>query len=338
VASDREDGQREVIDKERREFLIEVAWLHHEYGLTQEIIAARFGKSRSTISRALSEVEALGIVQVVVTEPMPSQARLAEALSASYGVTAHVGIRMGGEEGRLAVARPAARLIERIASLGHVSIAASWGRTLAQAAHEVRPRRTTGVTIVDAIGHTSGGQMAPAIDVTRTLARALGAAAVHLPSPAFADSASMLEFLLASRPVENALDLARSADAILVSVGVVGEGSLLRQEGLFSESAMRAVIEGGAVGEILGCYYDADGRTVAGPSLMPVGLSLDDLRAARRVVAVAAGADKAESMHAALVGGIVDELVADDELAQALLDGPAAPPRSTLGNGAGGSR
>jgi DNA-binding transcriptional regulator LsrR (DeoR family) len=294
--------------------------LYHEYRLTQEEIAARYRTSRSTISRALSEAEALGIVQVTVTEPMPAQSRLAQGLRERYAVTAHVGVRVGGQDGRLTAARIAARLIERTATLGHVNIAASWGRTLAAAAREVRPRRTTAVTVIDAIGHASGEQMAPAIDVTSTLAASLGATAVHVPSPAFAESPAVREALLVSPPVARALALARAADVTLVSVGVVGEASLLRQDGLVSAEAMQQLVAAGAVGEILGRYYDATGSPIDGPAGLPIGLSLDDLRASRRVVAVAAGADKAASVRAALLGQIVGELVADDDLAQALLE------------------
>ncbi len=312
-------GGPQSSDLEHREFLVEVAWLCHEYGLTQAAIAARFGLSRSTISRALSEAEALGIVQVVVTEPMPGQARLAEALRLRYGIMAHVGARLGDEDGTIGVARATARLIERAVAIGRVTVAASWGRTLARAAHLVRPRRTTGVVVVDAIGHVSGGEIAPAVDVTRALGASLGATVMHLPSPAFVDSRSSLQSLLSSRPVETALEVARSADMTLVSVGVVGEDSLLLQAGLVSAETMHAIVEAGGVGEMLGRYYDSSGHALGVLSPLPVGLSLDELRGSRRVVAAAGGAAKASALHAALIGGLLDEVVVDEALGEALI-------------------
>ena len=56
------------------------------------------------------------------------------------------------------------------------------------------------------------------------------------------------------------------------------------------------------------------------PSLVTIGLSLDDLRASHRVIAVAAGARKADAVAAAVAGSIVTEVVVDDELALALLE------------------
>lgn len=307
------------MEEDRKDFLVQVACLHHEYHLNQEAIARRFGVSRSTISRALSESERLGLVQVMVTEPMPREAHLAEAIRERYGVTAYVGMRLIDEPGQAAAARVMARLLERVAAAGDLTIAASWGRTLAQAALLVRPRRSSGITIVDAIGHTVGDQIAPAVEVTRALATAFAATAVHLPSPAFADSSASLEFLLGSPPIAHALAAARGAQLTLVSVGVVGDDSLLRQAAVVSPSVMDALVREGAVGEILGRYYGRDGSVVGTPPLLPVGLSLDDLRASRRVVAAAGGARKADAVRAALVGGIVDEIVVDDDLAEALV-------------------
>ena len=258
----------EHVDRERHDRLVEIAWLHHEYGLTQEVISRRYGVSRSTISRALRDAEELGIVQVTLTEPLPDEWRLSERLSAALGATAHVGARPPGDvaaDGMLAAARVAARLIERVAADGHLTIAASWGRTLAATARAVRPRRTESVVVVDAVGHASGGKIAPALDVTRTLAGALGASALHLASPAFADPASR-QFLASSRPVARTLDLARRADVTLLSVGVVGSDSLLVSEGFVGAAShgapRRGWCRGRDPGPVLRCCRRPRGRPV----------------------------------------------------------------------------
>ncbi len=303
----------------RRDLLTEVAWLHHEFGLTQDEIARRFDVSRSTISRALADAERLGIVQVVVTVPMPREARLAAELGARLGVTATVGTRVAGEPPHVAAARAAARVMERIGDGGGVTMALSWGRTLAAAAGLVRPRSTTGVRVVDAIGHPGASAVTPTVDVTRALAAALGATVVHLPSPAFVAPGPSLAALLTSEPVRHALETARAADVTFVSVGVAGEGSMLLGEGLIGADAMAALVAAGASGEVMGHWVDAAGTGLATPGLEEVGLTLDDLRASRRVVAVAGGAEKAPAVLAALRGRIVTELIVDDGLAASLL-------------------
>ena len=95
--------------------------------------------------------------------------------------------------------------------------------------------------------------------------------------------------------------------------------------------SFRFWVASGAVGEILGRWYDSAGREVEAPGVAAVGLSLADLRASHRVVAVAGGAEKAAALRAALAGRIVHEVVIDDELADALLaealDAPPPVPR-----------
>jgi DNA-binding transcriptional regulator LsrR (DeoR family) len=330
---------------DRRDLLVEVAWLHHEHGLTQDEIARRFHVSRSTISRALADAERQGIVQVVVTVPMRRESRLAADLAARLGVPVGVGIRMDDEQPAVAAARAAARLLERVADAGNATIAVSWGRTLAAMARLVRPRVTASVRVVDAVGHAGGERMIPAVDVTRALAAALGAAVVHLPSPAFVARGSSYDAIVGSEAVARALATARDADVTLVSIGVVGGASQILVEGLADDAAMAVLVREGAVGEVLGRWYDAAGRAVDAPGLWAVGLSLADLHASRRVVAVAGGADKAGALRAALAGGIVQEIVVDDGLAEALLaadvevdadvGAEAAPPVPTYGRSLG---
>ncbi len=310
---------------DRRDFLAEVAWLHHEHHLTQDEIARRFDVSRSTISRALADAERQGIVQVVVTVPIRRESRLAADLAARLGVAASVGVRVGTESSAAAAARAAARLVERVGDAGGATLAVSWGRTLATMAGMVRPRATTAVRVVDAVGHAGGERMTPAVEVTRTLAAALGASVVHLPSPAFVAAGSSYDALAASEPIVRALGIARAADITLVSIGVAGEESQLHVEGLVDGPAMAHLVAAGAAGETLARWYDAAGGEVAAPGLTTVGLSLADLRASRRVVAVAGGVEKTTALRAAIAGGLVHEIVIDDSLAEALLAEGAWP-------------
>ncbi|HEY3335254.1 MAG TPA: sugar-binding domain-containing protein [Candidatus Limnocylindrales bacterium] len=309
----------------RRDLLAEVAWLHHGYHRTQEEIATRLGVSRSTISRALAEAERLGIIQVVVTAPLPREARLSADLARSLGITAIVGVAADGDEPFTAAARAAARLVDRIVDAGPATIAVSWGRTLAATARMVRPRTTRDVEILDAVGHPGGEGLVPTVDVTRSLAAALGAAVTHVPAPAFVDPGPSRDALLASEPVARALARARRADVTLVSVGVVGAGSLLAAAGGIDARRMAELQTRGAVGEILGHYFDQGGQDVEGAGTGSIGLTLDDLRASRRVIAVAGGPEKADALRAALAGGIVREAVIDDTMAATLLQAAPVP-------------
>jgi DNA-binding transcriptional regulator LsrR (DeoR family) len=309
-----------VDDNPRTELAVRVAWLYHERGLTQQEIADRLGLSRSTVSRILSDAERDGIIRVIITKPLPETARMAEGLIERYGLRgAVVGPAIDGDTPALAAASAMARRLEGIAAGGSVTIAAGWGRTIALSAEQTRPTPTSDVLVVDAFGHTTTDDTTAAVEVTNTLSRKFDAKVMHVPSPGFAESRELAETYLESPPVARALETARTADFVVVSIGVVGRDSLLIEEGFISREAMDDVVAAGAVGEVFGWYYDADGSAVEARGLFPIALTTTDLREAKRVIGVAGGAEKAESVKGAIAAGIIHELAIDETLATALL-------------------
>lgn len=307
-------------NNERREQVLRAAWLYHERGLNQQSVAERMGVSRSTVSRLLSDAEKSGIVRVIVTEPLPETSRLSERLIERFGlVGAQVEITLDGESPRIAAAAAMARRLERMVSAGSCTIATGWGRTLGAAAQATRTMRTSGVTIVDAFGHTTTYAIADSVEVSNTLGRHFGARVLHIPSPGFAASAEVAENFYDSEPVQTTLEVAKAADAVMVAIGVTGAESLLAGAGYIDKKAMTRVINAGAIGEVFGRYYDLDGNPVMPEATHPISLTLDDLRASRRVIAAVGGADKADAVRGAIAAGIIDELATDDTLARALL-------------------
>ena len=307
-------------DNERREQVLRAAWLYHERGLNQQSVAERMGVSRSTVSRLLSDAERSGIVRVIVTEPLPETSRLSERLIERYGLTgAQVEITLEGESPRVAAAAAMARRLERMVSAGPCTIATGWGRTLGAAAQATRTIRTSGVTIVDAFGHTTTNAIADSVEVSNTLGRHFGARVVHIPSPGFAASAEVAENFYDSEPVQTTLELAKAADAVMVAIGITGAESLLAGAGYIAKRDMTGVIKAGAIGEVFGRYFDVAGRPVMPEATHPISLTLEDLRDSRRVIAAVGGADKVEAVRGAIASGIIDELATDDTLARALL-------------------
>lgn len=309
-----------VENKTRHELIVRAAWLYHERGLNQQAVADRLGISRSTVSRLLADAEREGIVRVIVTETLPESARLAEALVERYdleGATVELGL--GGETPMQNAASALARRLESMVAAGSITIAAGWGRTLGLSAKTARSQQTNKVVLVDAFGHTTTAAIASTVEVTNTLGRKFGATVMHMPSPGFAPSAEVAQHFLESEPVEEAMERARSADAIIVSVGVVGDDSLLSAAGYLRDREMEALINAGAVGEVFGRYYDAQGNAVLPSSVHPVSLSLDDLRAARRVITAAGGVEKVAAIKGAIAAKIINELAVDDSLAKGLL-------------------
>jgi DNA-binding transcriptional regulator LsrR (DeoR family) len=300
------------------------AWLYYLRGLNQEEIGRRMGVSRSTVSRLLSHAREVGIVEITLTRPLPEVAGLEAALQDRFALRlVAVEPRDVDETPTEAAARAGARILSRRARAGGV-IGVGWGLTLRAAARQVVRGPVRGLTLVDVVGRPPADDSLVA--ASRVLARAWGAEAVPVPAPAFAATPKMRAELLRNPVVERALARAREADLIVVSVGGVDEEATLVREGVVDAATLARLRAAGAVGDLLGHFFDARGREVRVRGLaVPIGLGLDDLRAARLVVAVAAGQAKVAAIRAAVASGLVSGLVTDETTARALLSSPPSP-------------
>jgi deoxyribonucleoside regulator len=101
--------------------------------------------------------------------------------------------------------------------------------------------------------------------------------------------------------------------------------------GYLSTADIDRLVEGGAVGDVVGRYVDAAGRIVD-PVLdsRTVGLSLDDLRRASVAIAAIAGGAKRTIAAAVVASQLCTVLVTDESTARHLLDDrePEEPPAS----------
>jgi DNA-binding transcriptional regulator LsrR (DeoR family) len=157
-------------------------------------------------------------------------------------------------------------------------------------------------------------------ELTQQLASILGAQAYILPSPGIVDDLDTRQRLLADRQIKGILNDVTQADLAFVGVGNLRGPSSVLSSQLFSPEEIQELLDLGAIGDINLGYFDAQGHPVHGSiEKRLVGLTLQDLRSMKRVVAVAAGESKVEALLGALRGRYMQVLVTDHVTAQQLL-------------------
>ena len=300
---------------------LRAAWMYHDQGYTQAEIASRLGVSRSTISRALQRAEREGIVEIRLTVALTELAKLEAELLAAYPLLHEVAIAplRDGESRRNATARTTARLIESVFAASTPSVAIGWGRTLAAAAALVRPRNVGSSQVIDAVGHAHSIRGAAATDVSTTLGAAFAVGAVHVPAPALVRDRETARRLRSEEQVRHALDAARRAEVTIVSIGAVTPDTALVAPDLLATEELETLAAAGAVGDILGRFFDSDGVPVTQHGIYWIGLDIEDLRSSHRVVAVAGGTGKVTAIRAAIASGILDAIVTDEATGRELL-------------------
>jgi DNA-binding transcriptional regulator LsrR (DeoR family) len=158
-------------------------------------------------------------------------------------------------------------------------------------------------------------------EITTRLADLCNAEHAYFTAPLYASSPEDREVLLHQGVIQDILNKVRSCDAIAIAAGDL-ESSLLVRDALPDDITASELIAKGGVGDILGYILAADGDEIDHPiNQRLIGVSLEDLARVPNVILAAGGAHKLEIIRAALARGMVNTLVTDEAMAEALVAG-----------------
>ena len=161
-----------------------------------------------------------------------------------------------------------------------------------------------------------------AVDIVRRASRLADGTSRVFYAPFVLDDAASAEALRRQPPVAEGLARASSVTIAVVGIGGWAPGESTIHDLLGAEERDE-LAQAGVVGELAGVFFDRQGR-VCRPAVTArlITISEAGLRGIREVIAVVSGAAKQEAVRAALQGDLVQSLVTDSELAQALLAEP----------------
>ncbi len=302
------------------ERLAQVATLYYERGMRQSEIAEQLGESRSNVSRLLAEARRRGVVEIRIHRPLSLDEGLADELRRRFGLRDALVLVDGEEDALRRVGEVGARFLER--SLDEIAVLAiSWGTALREVVDALGRRRRP-IEVVQMIGGVGGGASnVDGTELARRFADALGGSCDYLHAPLLADNEETARRVLHESSVRRVLEKAARADAALVGIGALDPAlSSLVRAGYLDEHDLRRLRRDGAVGDVCGRHFDADGcPSDVELNRRVVGLDLETLHRIPLVIGVAAGRAKAEAILGALRGGHLGVLVTDSAAATEVL-------------------
>ena len=308
---------------EEDHLILKVLRLYYERHLNQGEVARRMGFSRPKVSKLISEGRARGLVEIKIAAPGEDFAALEIAVEDRHGVDeAVVAPSAGSREGtELAVGASAASVLGRICTRSTV-LGVSWGRSSRALADVLIPQAFLCGKVVPLVGGMGRAESAlHSNQISANLAEKLSAEALYLSAPAIAPSPQSRAELMATPGIEDVLAEGAACDVAVVGIGGILSSSTLVGAGYFTQEEFLELKDRGAVGDVCFHFLDASGKPCLPEfSERVVGLTLEQLRAIPKVVGLAAGAEKARSVAAAIRGGYVSTLVCDRDLAEALLE------------------
>ncbi len=223
-------------------------------------------------------------------------------------------------ERRQSVARAAASYLERHLSDGTV-VTVGMGRNTGEIPAFYHPSRSINCTFVSAMGGSPyAGESINPNDICQKLAANSKGRAIYLHAPAYVESRQVRDILSVQEAVGPILSKAKKADIAVVGIGTPSDDATLVRMDCISTTEAKRLANSGAVGDVLGAYFDADGRLIDPDEHGHlVGLTLQDLRSIHTVIAVVSEKGKSKATLGALRTGVIHVLITDSDNAMEVM-------------------
>lgn len=324
-------GQRRRKTSTAHETLLlgEVARLYYVKNFTQQHIADRIGVSRTNVSRMLKEARDRGLVEIKIRTPLNVADDLQEELMKRLGLReclVLINPQLGQDAadltdtvGRLS-ALGASYLQETIAD--HSIVGVSWSSTVYHIVSAQYLQEKSDVTAVQLMGSIGGSiTELDGVAITGRLADVLGGKAHYLHSPMLVANAVGRDALMRDPHVQKTLEVARNADTMVVSVGVINRNSGQYRTSYLDDDDLRYIRDQGAVGDICGSYFSRDGSPVRlEMNERTIAIEFEEMKAIPNRVGVSGGPDKALGNIGAVRAGLLNVLITDEDTAREMLD------------------
>ncbi len=299
-------------------------WLYYVAGNTQEDIATKLGVSRQTAQRLVSLAVTEGLIRVRLEHPIAETMDLADRLTDRFGLSRVevVPSDPASLSTTLGIAEAVAVEIERrLRSVEPIVMAMGKGRTL-KAAADLLPRMDCQQhKVVSLTGNIGPDGSAAYYNVIFSMADAINARHFPFSLPVFASTVAERELLHGPSLIQDALALAARADVSFVGIGEFGPAAPLAMDGFLTSVELEALRVAGAVGEIVGWVFNAEGQLIEGLTNERVASAPIPSRDTCLVIGAAMGVRKLPAIRGALHSQLINGLITDESTASALLSG-----------------
>lgn len=301
---------------------LRAAWLHYVGGLTQAAVAKRLGLPSVKTHRLIARAVAEGAVKVTIDGDIVACVELESRLCARFGLNICRVTPDLAEEGlplRALGLAGAEYLRNLLSNNPDITIGIGHGRTLSAAIHQLPHLDASHARFVSLLGCLTRNYALNPHDVMHRIAEKTGAQAYMMPVPFFANTVEDREVLLSQRGVSEVFSMAAGSTVKLVGIGTVEPAAQLVEAGLIAVQEINDISAAGAIGEMLGHFFDARGQRITN-SLTARTLAVTlDARRRENIVALVGGQSKVAATKAVLASGLLSGLITDEQTARTLL-------------------
>lgn len=300
----------------------DVARRYYVQGQSKVDIGDALGISRFKVARMLESARERGLVRIEIVRQGSLDVDASARLRDRFGL-AHAVVIETNDTDALAIRHQlgtaAAGLLTEIVRDDDV-LGLPWSRSV----HATVSALTSlpPIEVVQLTGAIALPEMdSSAVDIVRRASRVAGGIARVFYAPFVMDSKASADSLRRQPAVAECLSRAAAVTKAVVGIGqwAAGESTI---HDLLSPAEQQHLADHGVVGEMAGVFFDRSGKPLR-PKVAArlITLGPDNFLRIPEVIAVVSGAAKATAVRAALQGRLVQALVIDAPLADALLGG-----------------
>jgi DNA-binding transcriptional regulator LsrR (DeoR family) len=198
-------------------------------------------------------------------------------------------------------------------------VALGTGRAVRAAVERVSPIDCPNHQIVSLVGNISADGSASFFDTVGRLADRTKARHYPMPLPFLMSSASERDQMLMIEPIAKVRAVAAKADLRLVGIGQMDQSAQVFVDGFVTREELLEIMRLGAVGELTGWAFDADGRIIDGGTNRRLTSIPPQVPAEALTIGAAIGPGKVSAIAAALRGRLINGLITDEATAAAVL-------------------
>ena len=307
-----------------RNDLIKVTKLYYHGNCTQDEIAKIMGCSRPRVSRMLTMARELKIVEFKISESIVEIERMEDTLKKNLGLK-DVKI-LPSESGRLgtmyAAGKKAGEYLNQILR-PEMKIGIAWGATMDATVSQFQPdKHYDSIIVVQMIGGSPTSSFnIDSRELTIRLANKLGASYSILQAPQYVSSKKVRDMLLNEPEIKAHFELLKKLDLAIIGISSKNpEDSAAYRAGYLSIEDAQTLSKTGFITDVSGSRIYKDGSVRQNKmNDKLIAIDPEDLKKTPKVIAVAVGDEKADTILTAAKGGFFNILITDEVAAITML-------------------
>ncbi len=311
------DSEQDRLDDAAR-----AGWLYYIAGNTQDEIARKLGVSRQTAQRLVSLAVTERLIKVRLDHPLANCLALSQQLKDQFGLETVEVVPADPEakSNTLGIAEAAAAELERNLESQHpVIVAVGTGRTLRAMAEQISPMDCPQHKIVSLVGNIAPDGSASVFDIASRIGDRVRAPYYPMPFPVIANTVQEKKALISQKAARTVVELAEQADVTFIGIGTIDDDAAMLRDGFVKADEIRSLVRAGAVGEIIGWAFDAQGKFIEGLTNDRVLSVPLPSHAKRKVIGVSMALPRLKAIKGALAGKLINGLITNERMAELLL-------------------